>query len=171
MIQYVQPVEGGIGDMTDDKTSLQDAECCLEEVGAVVQRLVRIFQLFERDQIKIYGITSSQCYTLLEIGRTGSLTMNELSTKMNLDTSTMTRVIANLVRDGLVRRVRDDSDRRYVVVELTDKGKSFTGEIKTSIENYYCDIITALPPGQVEQVLSSAQSLLAAFERANPNCC
>ncbi|MEW6522107.1 MAG: MarR family transcriptional regulator [Bacillota bacterium] len=148
-----------------------DPNCCVPEVGDLVQRLVRVFHLFERDQIKIFGFTTSQCYTLVEIARSGPLPMNELSTKMNLDTSTMTRIVDNLVRDGLVQRVKDKNDRRYVVVELTERGKESETLLRESIEAYYRDIIDGLPRGQVRQVLDSVRLLLAAFEKANPHCC
>lgn len=157
--------------MDDNKEAHLAADCCLEEVGEVVQRLVRVLQLFERDQIKIFGITSSQCYTLLEVSRSEGLAMSELSSKMNLDTSTMTRIIGNLVRDGLVERVRDESDRRFVMVRLTPRGQTFAVELRRSIEEYYGDIVKAIPKGQVEQVLHAAHVLLTAFETANPNCC
>lgn len=153
---------------TDDK---QDPKCCVREVGELVQRLVRVFQLFERDQIKVHGFTSSQCYTLLELLKQKNISMNELSNKMNLDTSTMTRVIDNLVRDELVKRVRDETDRRFVVVELTSKGQSVSQSLSQSIEAYYQRIIENLPLGQTEQVLTSVQLLLTAFEKANPHCC
>ena len=152
-------------------TDEQDPSCCVSEVGELVQRLVRVFQLFERDQIKIHGFTSSQCYTLLELLKQESISMNELSNKMNLDTSTMTRVIDNLVRDGLVKRVRDENDRRFVVVELTPKGQGTAQSLRQSIEAYYQKITENLPPGQTEQVLASVQLLLTAFEKANPHCC
>ena len=148
-----------------------EENCCVEEVGQMVQRLVRMLQLFERDQIKPYGITSSQCYTLLEIAKSEHLSMTELSSKMNLDTSTMTRVIGNLVRDDLVERLRNDSDRRFVTVRLTTRGRDFAAQLRQSIELYYCDIVSAIPTGQVEQVLQASNTLLAAFEKANPNCC
>lgn len=149
----------------------QDSKCCISEVGELVQRLVRVFQLFERDQIKIHGFTSSQCYTLLELLKQESISMNELSNKMNLDTSTMTRVIDNLVRDELVKRVRDENDRRFVVVELTSKGQDVAQSLNHSIEAYYQKITENLPLGQTEQVLTSVQQLLTAFEKANPHCC
>ena len=146
-------------------------DCCVDEVGSLVQRLVRTFQIFERDQIKVFGFTSSQCYSLLELLKTDGLAMSELSTKMNLDTTTMTRVIDNLVRDGLVVRRRDESDRRYVVLALTDKGREVAVKLDHSIREYYRAIIANLPVGDVDIVLGSVKLLLTAFENANPNCC
>lgn len=148
-----------------------DDNCCVDEVGSVVQELVRMFQLFERDQIKIFGFTSSQCYCLLEILKAQSLSMNELSDIMNLDTSTMTRIVDKLVRDNLIARDKDEKDRRVVVVSLTYKGKDAAIELKDSINKYYKKIIQNIPQGKVEEVLNSANLLLNAFRKANPNCC
>jgi MarR family transcriptional regulator, organic hydroperoxide resistance regulator len=148
-----------------------DDNCCVDEVGEMVQKLVRVFQLFERDQIKVHGFTSSQCYSLIEILKSDRLTMNELSDKMNLDTSTMTRVIDKLVRDELIKRERDESDRRMVLVSLTEKGQEAASKLNTSVNEYYKKIISSIPIGKTDEVLNAVSILLKAFDTANPNCC
>lgn len=150
---------------------INNLDCCLEEVGTLVQKLVRVFQLFERDQIKVHGFTTSQCYALLELYKAGSLTMNELSERMNLNTSTMTRIMDNLVRDKFATRDRDESDRRIVVTSLTDKGREVAEKLNGTVNDYYRQIIANIPEGQVEDILISVEMLLKAFEKANPNCC
>ena len=146
-------------------------ECCMEDVGTMVQKLVRVMQIFERDQVKPFGFTTSQCYVLLELKKSNNLTMNELSDKMNLNTSTMTRIINNLVRDGYIDRVRDESDRRMVIANLTEEGMKAAENLDESIINYYRKIVNNLPKGQVEEVLKSVELLINAFEKTNPNCC
>lgn len=161
-------------DCSKDKKTNSDSissECCVDEVGEMVKKLVRVFQLFERDQIKIHGFTTSQCYTLLEINKSGGLTVSELSDKMNLNASTMTRVLDNLVRDEYVIRDRDESDRRVVTLALTDKGREAVSVLNRSVNDYYKKIIEAIPEGQMEEILKSVGILLNAFEKANPNCC
>jgi MarR family transcriptional regulator, organic hydroperoxide resistance regulator len=147
------------------------AECCTEEVGTMVQKLVRVMQIFERDQIKPFGFTTSQCYVLVELKKFNNLTMNELSERMNLNTSTMTRIINNLVRDGYIQRLRDEGDRRIVIVKLTEEGIIAAQSLEESIMDYYRKIVSNLPNGQVEDVLKSVELLINAFEKANPNCC
>jgi DNA-binding MarR family transcriptional regulator len=151
--------------------NISDENCCVDEVGEMVQKLVRVFQLFERDQIKVHGFTSSQCYSLIEILKSGSLTMNELSDRMNLDTSTMTRVIDKLVRDELIKRDRDEADRRIVLVTLTEKGLEEASKLNQSVIEYYKKIISSIPIGKTEEVLNAVSILLKAFDTANPNCC
>ncbi|QTA37475.1 MarR family transcriptional regulator [Thermosipho ferrireducens] len=150
-----------------------DDNCCIDEIGELVQKLVRVFQLFERDQIKVFGFTTSQCYCLLELLKSdpSGLTMNALSEKMKLDTSTMTRIVDKLVRDKFLLRERSEKDRRIVIVKLTEKGKSSAIQLRDSINQFYKKIIKNLPEGRVTEVLSSVSLLLNAFEKANPNCC
>lgn len=148
-----------------------DSNCCIDEVGFMIQKLVRAIHLFERDQIKTQGFTTSQCYTILELYKSGSLTMNELSERMDLNSSTMTRILDNLVRDNYISRDKDESDRRIVVVSLTDAGREAAKDLDTAVKSYYKKIIANIPEGQVEDVLKSVNILKNAFEKANPNCC
>jgi len=148
-----------------------DYDCCVEEVGEMIQKLVRVFQLFERDQIKVFGFTTSQCYCMLELLKSDGLTMYELSERMNLNTSTMTRIVDKLVRDKFLFRERHEDDRRIVIVKLTEEGKLSALQLRDSINQYYKKIITNLPTGHVTDVLNSVSLLLNAFEEANPNCC
>jgi DNA-binding MarR family transcriptional regulator len=150
---------------------IDKSDCCVDEVGQMIQRLSRVIQLFERDQIKVYGFTTSQYNTLLEINKAGSLTMNELSDKMNLNTSTMTRILDNLVRDKYISRDKDESDRRIVVVSLTESGREVAAKLSISVNEYYKKIIDNIPEGLVDNVLASVNILQKAFEKANPNCC
>src|SRR5438128_8549945 len=54
----------------------------------------------------------------------GALRMTELADRALISRSGMTRRVARLVRDGLVRRAKADADARGVVVALTDAGQS-----------------------------------------------
>jgi len=140
---------------------------CVEDIGDLLQKTVRIFQLFEREQIKVHGFTSSQCHLLLEILKHDSLTINELSTKMKLEISTVTRVMDNLVRDKLILRKRSTQDKRIVEALLTEQGKISALKLQDSIEQYYREVISNLPRGHVREVMNSVELLLTALEKAN----
>jgi DNA-binding MarR family transcriptional regulator len=148
-----------------------ERECCLEELGEVIRKLVRAFQMFERDQVRVLGFTFSQCYALLEVAREEGLSMNDLSDRMNLDGSTMTRVVDILVRDGWLDRSRQEDDRRVVRVSLTKEGRAMASRLEKNIEAYYRDVLENLPRGQVDAVLESMRHLLGALRKSNPRCC
>jgi MarR family transcriptional regulator, organic hydroperoxide resistance regulator len=140
---------------------------CIEDMGELLQRTVRICQLFEREQIKVHGFTSSQCYILLEILKNETLTINEISAKMNLEISTITRIMDNLVRDQLIIRNRSTQDKRIVEARLTEKGQHEATQLRASIRDYYKHVISHLPPGHVREVMHAVELLLTAVAQSN----
>lgn len=146
-------------------------DCCMEELEQVVKELVRQLQLFERDQINVYGLTTAQYYTLLEIGKNPGITMNELSRRLNIAISTATRVVDKLVRQDYLLRQRDQADRRVVVLNLTEQGQLRLAEVQKSVSRYYREIITNVPDNELEVTLSATKALMEAFAKANPHCC
>lgn len=141
-------------------------ERCVEDMGELLQKAVRSFQLLERKQIQLHGFTSSQCYLLLELHKHHTLTMGEVSDKMQLQVSTVTRIMNNLVRDGLVFRQKSECDKRIVEAALTEKGQKVAGELKKSIESYYREVIHHLPPGHVREVMGAVERLVGALAAA-----
>ena len=139
---------------------------CIEDIGELLQKAVRTFQIFEREQIRVHGFTNSQCYLLLEIDKHHTLSMNEISEKMRLEISTITRIMNNLVRDGLVLRNRSTYDKRVVEAVLTEEGKEVAQNLQQSIGNYYKNVISNLPSGHVREVMGTVELLVTALEKA-----
>jgi DNA-binding MarR family transcriptional regulator len=63
--------------------------------------------------------TDQRCIDVLH--RAGPLTAGRLAEQTGLSTGAMTTAIDRLERSGYARRVRDSTDRRRVLVELTPK--------------------------------------------------
>lgn len=139
---------------------------CVADIGELLQKTVRIFQLFERDQIRVHGFTSSQCHILLEVYHHRSLSINEISNKMNLEISTITRIMDILVRDKLILRQRSTGDRRIVEAILTEQGREAAIKLQAGITAYYQEVIANLPRGHVREVMSSVEHLLVALEKS-----
>jgi DNA-binding MarR family transcriptional regulator len=64
---------------------------------------------------------------LLGVLRDREPTMNELARLLDLDKSSVTGLVDRAERRGLVARVPSASDRRSVLVRLTDEGQSLVG--------------------------------------------
>nr|WP_320145305.1 MarR family transcriptional regulator [uncultured Anaeromusa sp.] len=132
----------------------------------LLQRTVRTMQILERETIKTHGFTSSQCHMLLELLRSPGISMNELSEHMRLEISTVTRIMSNLVRDGLVRRSRSFQDKRVVEASLSEQGERVAQRLQTGIAAYYRDVICHLPRGHVREVMQAVEFLVDALEKA-----
>jgi DNA-binding MarR family transcriptional regulator len=59
----------------------------------------------------------------------GRMSAGELAKAGHLSPGAVTAALDRLERAGYVRRVRDESDRRRVLVELTDRMQELTGQL------------------------------------------
>jgi DNA-binding MarR family transcriptional regulator len=59
----------------------------------------------------------------------GRMSAGELAKAGQLSPGAVTAALDRLERAGYVRRVRDESDRRRVLVEITDRMQELTGEL------------------------------------------
>ena len=73
------------------------------------------------------SVTDLHCLNIVE-SRHG-VTAGELAGESGLTTGAVTAVIDRLERAGFARRVRDERDRRKVIVEVTDEFYARAGEI------------------------------------------
>jgi DNA-binding MarR family transcriptional regulator len=71
--------------------------------------------------------TDLRCLDLVQAS--GGMTAGELATASGLTTGAVTAVIDRLERAGFVKRLRDDSDRRKVNVEVTPRHYDEAGKV------------------------------------------
>lgn len=72
----------------------------------------------------------------------------------------MSRTISNLVDADLVAREIDPENRRYISLQLTEKGIEVFKNIEESMNDYYSSIFSSIPDNKREQVLESLQILV-----------
>ena len=77
-------------------------------------------RLAERNTVG--DLTPSQFSVLEALYHLGHMTQGKVSNKVLKSVSNITTVIDHLERDGLVRRERDEKDRRVIHVHLTEAG-------------------------------------------------
>ena len=82
---------------------------------------------------------------LLGVLRDREPTMNELSKLLELDKSSISGLVTRAERRGLVERVPSAADRRVVLVNLTDHGRSLVAHVSTQFEGDVSAILDSLP--------------------------
>lgn len=80
-------------------------------------------------QLAKYDLTIPQFFTLLVIHNCGDqCTMGTLAERTHQCSATLTGIIDRLLKMGLVGRERDESDRRLVLVHITERGQQILHE-------------------------------------------
>jgi len=76
-----------------------------------------------------HRLTETQFGVLETLYHLGGMCQRELAEKNLTSTANITTVIDNLEKRNLVERVRSETDRRYITVNLTENGKELIGGI------------------------------------------
>jgi len=80
------------------------------------------------------GLTISQFGVLEALYHKGPLCQRDVAAKILKSTGNITLVIDNLEKNGLVRRVRDSEDRRFLTVHLTEDGTALIAKVFAEVE-------------------------------------
>jgi DNA-binding MarR family transcriptional regulator len=95
----------------------------LDAWTALLRAHATLVRQLETDLEKETGLSLADFDVLAQLAVAGGeLRMTELADRALISRSGMTRRVARLVGDGLVRRANADEDARGVVVRLTDAG-------------------------------------------------
>ncbi len=133
--------------------------------------LYRRFNALQRDEKRCFGVTLSQCVTVEVLHEAGPQPMRELAARLGVDTSTVTRVVDVLERDGLVRRTRDaQRDSRRVFVSLTEAGRRLARRLEACADAYCERILARIPGERREDVLHALGVLCEAIEQWPAAC-
>ncbi len=97
-------------------------------------------------------LTESQFGVLDALYHLGPLSPGQLSTKLFRSSSNLTTVIANMERDGLVRRTRDPDDGRAHVVNLTARGRRLIQRLIPTHVERVARAMSALSPHEQEEL-------------------
>lgn len=73
------------------------------------------------------GLTAQQFAVLARIRETGRLSQNELGRQTAMDQSTINGVVQRLTRRGLLEKRRSETDKRMILLDLTEEGARVVG--------------------------------------------
>ena len=110
-------------------------------------------------QERTEGLSASQVAALATMERQGPLSLGELAAFERVQPPSMTRVVTGLVDAGLAERTAHPTDRRQVLVSVTEAGKSLLAADRRRRDEWLAERLRELPPKDVE-ILRAAAPIL-----------
>ena len=149
----------GIGAMED--TNNQELT---ERFVAVAEFLNRQTHLHRLDAWEELGMTIPQLRTLVLLEQLGPMRMGSISTHLGRALSATTTVVDRLVEKGYVGRSSDPDDRRVVLCELTELGRTTIDRFWRIGTGRIDRLVQALDPDQMETVVRGLELIQQAAE-------
>lgn len=120
------------------------------------------------------GVSLNQCHVLLEAAEQPVTKVDELTTSLAMDKSSLSKTIDGLVKLEYMDRAEDPQDRRYQLIELTGTGRKFVESIDNICNREYAEVMDKLPPEIQGRILEDLTALINAFREVKSKegpCC
>ncbi len=95
-------------------------------------------------------LTISQFGVLEALYHKGPLCQRDIASKILKSTGNITLVIDNLEKQNLVKRERDNQDRRYLTIHLTEAGTTLITRVFTDVESEIVKEMSSLDENEQE---------------------
>jgi DNA-binding MarR family transcriptional regulator len=89
-----------------------------DQFGRTGKRLALAFD----DALAVHGVSTSRARVLMEVAETGPVRLTVVAAAVGIAQGTTSELVEALVREELLSRSPDPSDRRAVLLEATTKG-------------------------------------------------
>lgn len=121
-------------------------------IDLFIDNLKKLF--FPEEWIELdMKFSKTEIFSILYLDKRKEITMTELVEYINVPMSTATGIVDRLVKKGYIARERSETDRRIVVLRLTEEGSRLIENLKDLIYKYL-DMILADLTDEEKQFLA-----------------
>ena len=99
------------------------------------------------------NLTKPQLRTLMSISHAKCCTMSELGRLTGYPTSALTGIVDRMMKKKLVRRIRDDNDRRIVKVTATPSGIELAAGFRRKLIRCISVVLEKMSPEEREMMV------------------
>lgn len=129
-----------------------------DDASALAEALYGLMAAAVRRMNRDISLTSAAVLSTVE--RTGSRRITDLAAIEGVAQPSMTALVSNLERAGLVERQRDDEDQRVVLVALTTAGADYLRARRRAGADAFASLIAKLPPAEAQALLAATPALV-----------
>jgi len=137
-----------------------------ESPGYLVNQLAKLFTQLLTTYLASYGVHPGQWGVLIFLWLQDGQTQRELSHQVAIDDASMVRSIDRMERDGLVRRVRNEYDRRQINIFLTEKGRALRDQLIPCALAGNAVATQGFTESERDQVTTLLHRMIASLEKA-----
>lgn len=123
----------------NSKDKVESVDLLLKSVWLAVSKMYS-------EQASAHNSTAVQALTLLKIDPKEGTRSTNLGPKMAIEPTSLTRIIKLLEDNGYIYKEKTTSDKREVIIRLTDKGLKFRTISKDVVVNFNQKVVERIDP-------------------------
>lgn len=133
-----------------------------ENVLICLRKIIQSIDLHSRDLVKRVGLTGPQLTLLIEISKKPhGVSVGKIAASISLSMGTVTGILERLERRNLIARHKNSSDKRRVMVQLSDEGKRIIDSAPPLLQDSFVEALNNLQNWEQSMILSSLERLVS----------
>jgi DNA-binding MarR family transcriptional regulator len=133
-------------------------------VAVLAGRLSREFSQVYQER---FGLSRAEWRVMAHLSQEAEVSVREIHSRVDMDKSKVSRAATRLEEAGIVTKKISDSDRRLVVLALTDRGGAVMAELARAAQAYQSELIARLGP-EAAAFLGGIDALMATGDDPTP---
>lgn len=129
-----------------------------------LRKIIRSVDIHSRKLSMQHDITAPQLITLLAVAKHTPLTIAAISKIVHLSPSTLVGVIDRLEAKQYVNRERGSTDRRQVMISITEEGKAFAASAPSPLQETLVEALKELSPLEQATISLSLERIVELME-------
>ncbi len=123
-----------------------------EDIAHLIRRAHQRASATFMSVLATHNLTPAQYFALTRLREKGEVSQNLLGRMSAMDPATIQGVVKRLGDRGLVVRVPDPTDRRRMILSLTDQGLAMIDGLRSGIDELSSKIVAPLSDSEQDQL-------------------
>ncbi|MHB1610088.1 MAG: MarR family winged helix-turn-helix transcriptional regulator [Sulfobacillus sp.] len=140
-----------------------DIQSFVDQIQHLFPRIMRYLDAEATRELIGLEVTPSQMNALVSLYGADDLPMGELAELLGLTESAATRLVDRLINMNLVRRGRDDTDRRIVRVRLSSYGTQLAELVLARRQEQFTRFAARMKSSERSKLIEGLSALLTVF--------
>nr|WP_301288476.1 MarR family transcriptional regulator [Natronospira proteinivora] len=132
-----------------------------------MRRIIRAVDLYSRQLSVRHSLTGPQLVCMRQLVSGGAMTPGQLAREISLSPATISGILDRLERRGYLTRERRPEDKRQVLVQLTEDGRTVAENTPLPLHERFTERLSQLPEtrqAEIDRVLQEVVTMMEAEE-------
>lgn len=136
------------------------------EILHSLRRIMRSVEMYSKKLSSHHQVTGPQLVCLLTIGQHQPIIASQIAKHVHLSPSTVVGVLDRLEEKDLIARERDQTDRRKVYLNLTEKGSRLASQAPSPLQDQLTQALRSLSPLEQSSIALALEKIAALMEKS-----
>ncbi|MNI35063.1 Organic hydroperoxide resistance transcriptional regulator [compost metagenome] len=115
------------------------------------------------------GVTEQQWRVLRTLSETGAMEPNQIARSCQILSPSLTRMLAGMEEQGLIKRVRSSADQRRQEISLTPKSHKLIDRMRPHVDAKYQEIEAKIGKELLDRLYHDVDTMVALIKRDTPS--